>query len=94
MALVRRGNVELEVHDDFLQQYLSKGFDQIDTSGKVLTKGVGNNFYSLQLAFAELNKEHQATLIENRHLSAENEELKKKIAQLQKKTTTPKTTKE
>lgn len=81
MVFVKRANVVLEVHEDFLPQYLAKGFDQIDEkTGKVVEKGMTNNFNSLQMAYVELNKENRKLLVENQRLLKENEELKKKLA--------------
>lgn len=93
MVLVRRGNVELEVHEDFLQQYLSKGFDKIDEKGKVVEKGTANNFNSLKLAYVELNKENQSILLENQKLKNKVNELEAEVKKLQKKNST-KTNKE
>lgn len=95
MVLVRRGNVELEVNEDFLEQYLNKGFDLVDSgTGKVVKKGTANNFSSLQLAYVELNKDYQSTLIEKQKLQAEIKELQKKVEQLSKKNSTSKSDKE
>lgn len=94
MALVRRGNVELEVHDDYLNHYLNKGFDQVDAStGQIIKKGTANNFNSLQLAYLELTKENQSLNLKVHRLEKENKELQAKLEQASKKSTA-KTTKE
>ena len=55
--LIRKGNVELNIKEQFLQQYLNQGYDVIDSSGKVVQKGVPNDVISLKAALAEANKE-------------------------------------
>ena len=55
--LIRKGNVELNIKEQFLQQYLNQGYDVIDTSGKVIKKGIPNDVISLKAALNEANKE-------------------------------------
>ena len=86
MALVKRGNVELEINEAYLTSYLSKGFDQVDTNGKVLKKGTPNDMNSLRLAYADahkqvslLQKENADLLNKVKTLSLQIEELNKKL---------------
>lgn len=82
--------MELEVHEDFLAQYLAKGFDQVDVNtGSVVKKGTANNFNSLQLAYVQLSEENKSLLTKNKQLIKQVEELNKKIAELSKKSNEP-----
>ena len=60
MALVRRGNVELEVADEFLGKYLAQGFNQIDNTGKIIGDGVPNNYTDLKRQYDALKVKYTA----------------------------------
>lgn len=87
MALVRRGNVELEVNDDFLKQYLAKGFDQVDNTGKIISKGMANNYPALQRAYVQLQNENKKLLEDFDKANSTIKELKSKLDAAQKKST-------
>ena len=86
MVLVKRGNVELEINEAYLDSYLAKGYDLITEKGKVISKGTPNEFNSLKLAYTEaqntiakLEKE-KAVLMEEILLMQKNiDELNKKL---------------
>lgn len=86
MALVRRGNVELEINDAFLNSYLAKGYDRIDNAGNVISKGTPNEMNSLKLAYTEslntiskLTKENTILNEKVQGLQAQVQELDKKL---------------
>lgn len=79
MALVRRGNVELEVNDAFLDKYLAQGFNQIDTSGKIIGNGTPNNYTDLKILYDKL-------LVEYKSLEAKYKELLDKQTPISKAT--------
>lgn len=59
MKTIRRGNVELIVEDDFLNYYLQQGYNEIGTSGEILTKGIPNNFTDLKREYFNLKAENE-----------------------------------
>ena len=77
MALVKRGNVELEINEACLNSYLAKGYDLIDSKGNVISKGTPNEMNSLKLAYAEA----QNTVV---RLNKENDKLANEVLTLQK----------
>lgn len=70
MATVRKANRLLRVSDDAVQQYLSKGYDQVDDAGAVVQAG----------KFSSTDKVAAARVAE---LEAENAELKARVAELE-----------
>ena len=86
MALVRRGNVELEINDTYLNSYLAKGYDQIDNKGNVILKGTPNEMNSLKLVYADalntidkLNKENEKLNKQVQNLQLQVQELDKQL---------------
>lgn len=68
MAIVRKRNEILKVKDELVNRYLDLGYDIVDENGTVLQKAVPTDTIQLKGAFSKL--------------SAENEALKKEIADL------------
>lgn len=55
MALVKRGNVELRVAENLVEEYLSKGYSLLDDNGNVVRKKIPVTIedYKAQLAALE-----------------------------------------
>ena len=88
--LIRKGNVELEINEQFLQQYLNQGYDVIDTSGKVIRKGNPNDITSLKLALKEADTLIDSLKKELGILQNKNSELENQLKEAKKKTSTAK----
>jgi hypothetical protein len=69
MPLVKKLNVVLTIDDELVDSYMSKGYDVIDNSGKVIRAAMPDDLNQLKLLVAKYKKE--------------NEELKEKIAKLE-----------
>ncbi|WP_054704737.1 hypothetical protein [Bacillus sp. JCM 19041] len=82
MAKIKKGNRILNVDQGRLKSYLSQGYDQIDESGKVITRATGGK----TVAVGEYNR----SLDEVVALKEENEKLKKEVAKLKKEAATVK----
>lgn len=87
MVKITRGNVVLDVNEDFLQTYLNQGYNVVNENGDILKRGVPNDITSLKLALSEAEKEINS-------LREVNAQLTKKIEQLTTKKATVKTNKE
>ena len=71
MKMVMKGNKQLRVADERVEEMLAAGFSEVDSkTGKVLRE-------PKQDALAELKKENKALEKENKALEKENEALKK-----------------
>lgn len=71
MKMVMKGNKQLRVADERVDEMLAAGFSEVDSkTGKVLRE-------PKQDALAELKKENKALKKENEALKKENEALKK-----------------
>lgn len=57
MIKISRGNVVLDVNEDFLQSYLNQGYDVVDDSGAVIQRGNPNDVHSLKIALTDAHKE-------------------------------------
>ena len=80
MKMVMKGNKQLRVADERMEEMLAAGFCEVDSkTGKVLRE-------PKQDALAELKKENKALEKENKALEKENEALKKEIDALKKAT--------
>ncbi len=78
MKMVMKGNKQLRVADERMEEMLAAGFCEVDSkTGKVLRE-------PKQDALAELKKENKALEKENKALEKENEALKKEIDALKK----------
>lgn len=78
MKMVMKGNKQLRVADERVDEMLAAGFSEVDSkTGKVLRE-------PKQDALAELKKENKALEKENKALEKENEALKKEIDALKK----------
>lgn len=78
MKMVMKGNKQLRVADERVEEMLAAGFSEVDSkTGKVLRE-------PKQDALAELKKENKALEKENKALEKENEALKKEIDALKK----------
>jgi hypothetical protein len=51
MAFVKRANVVLEVKDEDIQMYMSKGYSVIDENGNMLKECMPTDINALQLAY-------------------------------------------
>lgn len=71
MPLVKKLNVVLTIDDELVDSYMSKGYDVIDNSGKVIRAAMPNDLNQLKLLVAKYEKENKA--------------LKEKIAELEAK---------
>lgn len=72
MKMVMKGNKQLRVADERVEEMLAVGFCEVDAkTGKILRE-------PKQDALAELKKENKALKKENEALKKENETLKKK----------------
>ena len=79
MALVKRANVVLTISDDYLDNYLSQGYKQIDEHGKVINAGIPITLNDYILAYSELQKKCKQLESDNALLKNSNEELTKKL---------------
>ncbi len=78
MKMVMKGNKQLRVADERVDEMLAAGFCEVDPkTGKVLRE-------PKQDALAELKKENKALEKENKALEKENEALKKEIDAMKK----------
>ena len=50
---VERGNVVLEIPEDYVQRYIDRGFNLLDKNGKVIKASIPNDIGTLQKAFVE-----------------------------------------
>ena len=85
MALVKRGNVELEINEAYLNSYLAKGYDLVDEKGKVISKGTPNEMNALKLAYADAQRLITNLQKENDMLADEVLSLQKQVDELNKK---------
>lgn len=65
---VRRANVVLTIPDYQQNEYLAKGFDVIDSNGRVIVKTTPNDINSLKKAYKELCEKVDALEKENKAL--------------------------
>lgn len=54
---VERGNVVLEIPEDYVQRYIDRGFNLLDKNGKVIKASIPNDVGTLQKAFVEHTEE-------------------------------------
>lgn len=73
MAKVKRANRILTVNDKLVDDYLERGYDEIDDKGKVLKAGKGGN------VDAKTAKKLEAVEKANAKLKEENEALKAEL---------------
>lgn len=73
MAKVKRANRILTVNDKLVDDYLKRGYDQIDDKGKVLKSGSGGSID------AKTAKKLEAAERANAKLKEENEALKAEL---------------
>lgn len=68
MVKISKGNVVLDVKEDFLQSYLNQGYNVVDDNGNVIQRGNPNDVQSLKIALTEANKKIDAYTKENAKL--------------------------
>lgn len=68
MIKISKGNVVLDVKEDFLQTYLNQGYNVVDDRGNVIQRGNPNDVQSLKIALTEANKKIDAYADENAQL--------------------------
>lgn len=68
MIKISKGNVVLDVKEDFLQSYLNQGYNVVDDNGNVIQRGNPNDVQSLKIALTEANKKIDAYANENAQL--------------------------
>ena len=88
--LIRKGNVELDVNEQFLQQYLNQGYDVIDASGKIIKKGVPNDITSLKAALNDADTMIDSLKMEKVALQNKISELENQLKEAKKKPSTSK----
>lgn len=59
MKYVQKGNKQLRIADDQLKNYLSKGYVEIDSSGKPIAKEPVDELKALKKENAQLKKENK-----------------------------------
>jgi predicted nuclease with TOPRIM domain len=85
MAIVKRENRQLTVHEDVLHTYLFEGYDQIDSEGNIIKRATGGRNVTLaehNKAIDEIERlkaELQAARDEAKMLEADNERLTKQV---------------
>lgn len=68
MVKISKGNVVLDVKEDFLQSYLNQGYNIVDDAGNIIQRGNPNDVQSLKIALTEANKKIDAYANENAQL--------------------------
>lgn len=68
MVKISKGNVVLDVKEDFLQSYLNQGYNVVDDNGNVIQRGNPNDVQSLKIALTDANKKIDAYANENAQL--------------------------
>ena len=70
--IVRRANVLLEVPQDQQDEYLAKGFDVLDSKGKVVVEAtMTNDISTLRKKLAEAQEKIKVLAAENKRLNEE-----------------------
>lgn len=71
MALVQKLNVVLTIDDDRVKEYLNKGYNVIDNSGRVIKEAMPNDLNQLKLLVAKYKKENEELLARVKELEAQ-----------------------
>lgn len=79
MVKISKGNVVLDVKEDFLQSYLNQGYNVVDDNGNVIQRGNPNDVQSLKIALTEANKKIDAYANESAQLQKIIEDLQAQL---------------
>lgn len=85
MKRVRLGGKELRIEDEFVTEYLRKGYSVIDESGTVMQKGDVTTFNQAVEEIKSLRAEITLYVGKIKDLEEENADLKKKLSAAKKK---------
>ena len=73
---IKKGNVELDINEDFVQSYLNQGYDIIDSNGKIVKSGNEAQTPAILLKYDEAKKRINELIAETNELKAEIAKLK------------------
>lgn len=79
MVKISKGNVVLDIKEDFLQSYLNQGYNVVDDNGNVIQRGNPNDVQSLKIALTDANKKIDAYANENAKLQKIIEDLQAQL---------------
>lgn len=80
---VRRANVVLVVPEEQRKEYLAKGFDVIDSVGKIVEYTIPSDVNTLKTAYTNHVKEIEMLKAENKKLKSELRAAKKKAKEME-----------
>ncbi len=80
---VRRANVVLVVPEEQRKEYLAKGFDVIDSAGKIVEYTIPSDVNILKTAYTNHVKEIEMLKAENKKLKSELRAAKKKAKEME-----------